>query len=276
MMRRILVGVTGAPTISAEIEYARDLALRHHAWLDLVSLIDIEPVTQIGGPLPFGAGHVAERLRDDQIRPSREAAESAINRFDTECAKAGVPIEVIRESGNPFTVFTDRSRYNDLSILAVRGWFDHRVVDEPVSALLGLVVRGVRPILSVPEVVRPIRRALICYDGSMEAAKAMKRFIQMRLWPDVSVHIACFDKPRREAEPLLDDATAYCRAHDYRTTAARIAGKPATAIPREAEQSDADVIVIGSSFHRALLHRVFSDTALKVIRSADRPVFMAH
>jgi hypothetical protein len=51
---------------------------------------------------------------------------------------------------------------------------------------------------------------MIAYSGSMESATAMKRFVQMRLWPDVELKIVTFHPSEDKAFELLREAEAYC------------------------------------------------------------------
>jgi nucleotide-binding universal stress UspA family protein len=275
MIKRILIGVSGTPASQAKMAYALDLAQRHGAELTLMSVIDVDRLARVG-PVPLGGAHYAARLRDVRVEESRDRALAAIADFEAAASAAGVAVHAIAREGDPFDLLTDAWRYQDLCLLGLRGWFNYGVVPEPENALLNLIVRGVRPILGIAEVARPVRKVLIAYDGSMGAARAMKRFIRTRLWPDVAVHIACFDKDEAEARPLLEDAAGYCRAHGHAPTVARVEAPPKTGILAHAIAEDADLIVLGGTYQQRLFARMFSDIALHVIRNADRPVFITH
>jgi len=275
VIKRILVGVTGTPAAPSKRQYTIDLARRHSAKLEILSVVDVERLSHVG-PVPLGAEHFAAHWREDRARRSHEAAETAIAEFEADCAAAGVPARVNREEGNPFEVLVSEWRYNDLTILGLRDWFDHAVVEEPESTLIDLVVRGVRPILAVPETARAVKTALVAYDGSKEAARAMKTFVQMNLWPDVAIHVVSFGESTREAQQLIDPAAAYCRDHGLQATAEHVPGRAAREILGHAARIGADIIVVGCSHHRVLLHRVFGATTLHVIQNADVPVFMSH
>ena len=152
--------------------------------------------------------------------------------------------------------------------------FEHGVIDEPSDALVRLVTEGVRPILAVSGQYRPIRKVLVAYSGSMESARAMRAFVQSRLWPDATVRIVAFDKSADEARQLLGDAAEYCRAHGIEPQCEQAAGNPRDALlPYAARSRGADLIVIGNSARRLLMQRLFGETALAVMRRADRPIF---
>ena len=139
-------------------------------------------------------------------------------------------------------------RYHDLCALRLRGWFNDGVVAEPEYALLHLVERGVRPILAVAENHRPIGTALIAYDGSSEAAKAMKRFIQMNLWQSCRAHIVIFSRPDDKRRQVLENAATYARSDDDVTaTTAPVDATPLEGIPAEADKVGSDLPVMATA-----------------------------
>jgi len=277
MVKSILVGVAGTPALPAKIAAALELAQRHDAAIDVISIVDIARLSQVG-PVPIGAGPYAQRIRARRIAASHELDEGAIAAFEAAGAEAGAPVRAIRAEGAPLDVLTAHWRYHDLCILGARGWFDHKVMDDPEGALLSVVTAGVQPILAVTERAQPIRRALIAYNGSPESAKAMKRFLQMGLWPDVEARILCVGAPKsgETAHALLADAARYCRLYGVEPSMAEADGSPTDAILAEAERMNADLIVLGAGYRRALISARFGGNALRLVRQSPIPLFFAH
>ena len=131
-----------------------------------------------------------------------------------------------------------------------------------------------RPIIAVSEKFQPIQKVLIAYSGSMASAKTMKRFVQMRLWPDVKLKIVTFQSSEDKAQQLLYDASEYCRAHGFHVECDSNPGSPKDFLLPMATQWQADMIVLGNSARNLLLKRVLGETALNIIRNADRPLFL--
>ena len=272
-MKRILVGISGTPATPCKIEYAIELAKRHGAKLDMLSVIDVDRLAHVG-PVPIGGTHFADRIRDDRVRQSHENAEKAIAAFKVKADAAGIDYTHVTAEGDPFELLAAHWRYNDLCLLGLRGWFDYGIMPDPHGVLIRLTKGGIRPILAVAETYRQVRTAVIAYNGSKEAASAMKRFVRLRIWPDMTLHILCLDPSKEKAAGLLGPAADYCRAHGYPVTTSHDTGDPAECILRHAQEVNADVLVLGSSYHRALLQSVFSDTALSVIQQSNIPIFM--
>ncbi|MDY6970474.1 MAG: hypothetical protein SVR08_17735 [Spirochaetota bacterium] len=128
-------------------------------------------------------------------------------------SKKRVKFTVLKETGNPFNLFLSHSRYHDLALLAIKGFFDYGIVKDPKEVLLKLIKEGIRPIIATSLEYRPVKKVLIVYSGSMESAKAMKRFVQLRPWNKCKINIVCYEKPEKEAETLLSDVMRYCNSH---------------------------------------------------------------
>lgn len=108
----------------------------------------------------------------------------------------------------------------------------------------------------------------------MESAKAMKRFVQLRLWPDARLKIMTFNPSDNEADRLVHDAADYCRAHAFQVDWQTNPGEPSVLLLASAALSQADMIVMGNSARSVFLRRALGDTALEAIRRAKIPLFL--
>ena len=118
-MKRILVGISGTPATPCKIEYAIELAKRHGAKLDMLSVIDVDRLAHVG-PVPIGGTHFADRIRDDRVRQSHENAEKAIAAFKVKADAAGIDYTHVMAEGDPFELLAAHWRYNDLCLLGLR------------------------------------------------------------------------------------------------------------------------------------------------------------
>ncbi len=275
MLKRLLVGIAGSPSIQSKIETTVALAKHHGAAITLMSIVDTGRLEHLG-MVPMGAGHAAHHLIQDRIRRSHQNAETGIQAFKARAAEEGVQARVIRGEGDPFALLTETWKTHDLCVLGLRGWFDHGIVDQPDNALLKLINGGVRPILGVSETHRPIRKVLVSYSGAMESAKAMKQFCQLRLLDDIALHILSVEDGHARAGSLVDDAAEYCRAHGFTVTTAIRTGKPSHVMLDEAAAQQCDALVMGSSHRQILLRQCFGSNVLHAVRNADIPIFLSH
>ena len=276
MIKRILVGLGGTDFTVSAIHQAVALATAHDAEITGVSVIDENRLTNVG-PVPIGGGTYAHDLAEHRLAKAKERVEWAVREFTKACSASGVRHQVLREVGEPFSLMIDQARYHDLMIFGLRSLFEFDLVDDPHDALVRLVQAGVRPLIAVSKDFSPapVKKVLIAYSGSMESAKTMKWFVQSRLWPDAKLRVVTFEHQADKAEQLVCDAADYCRAHGFETEEAYVPDSPKDHLLPYAAEWGADLIVVGNSAKNLLLRRLFGETALHVIRNADRPLFLS-
>jgi nucleotide-binding universal stress UspA family protein len=274
MLKRILVALSGTPYTESAIQHALALADAHDADVTGVTVTDLSRLANVG-PIPIGAAAAAHDLAEHRIHVTEERISEAIAKFQTACGVSGVGCTVDREAGDPTALLRSASRYNDITIFGLRGLFEYGVVHNPDDLLTGLIKHGVRPILAVAQEPRlNINRALVAYSGSMESAKAMKRFVQTRPWGDVAMHIASFDRKRSEADVLLADAASYCRAHGFEVETEYVDDRPSAALFPCAEANAADIIVMGSTSRTRLFQHMLGDLVLRAVRESPIPLYL--
>lgn len=275
MIRRILVGLGGTPLAGTATRYAVELAAAHSAEVTAVTLMGLASFDGDGFYLT-GVASEAKDWDDERDRLTRGALEEAVAAFERACEGADVPHRVLWESGDPLDRFVSTARYHDLVICGLRGLFDSGITAHPTDALVRLIRRGTQPILAVAEAHRRIRRVLIAYSGSPESARALRVFVQFRIWPGCELSIAAFGQDAAAADRLLTDAAAYCEAHGYTPRLHHGAKPPEHAILDAARAWAADLIVMGDGAHGVLARKILGDTLLHVVRQADRPLFLSH
>lgn len=274
MIKRILVALSGTPFTEASIAHAVELGRAHGAELTGVTDVDLARLANVG-PVPVGAGAAAQELIEQRLQLTQQHIEESIARFEAACGEAGLPHSVARETADPFDAIVSLWRYHDLTVAGLRGLFEYGVVHNPDDTLCRLIARGVRPLLAVARSARPVRRVLVAYNGSMESAKAMKRFVQMRIWPRVAIKIVCFELKAPDARTLLSDAARYCAAHGMQAEVEHVPGHAKEKLLEHASGWGADLIVMGTTSRARILRHLLGDTALHALRHAEVPLFLS-
>jgi len=116
---------------------------------------------------------------------------------------------------------------------------------------------------------------LIACNGSMESAKAMKRFVQMRLWPVPELKIVTFHPSTSKTDELMWAAEEYRGAHGFSVCHQSNPGDPKVLLLAAATLWQADMIVMGNSARSVLLRQVLGDTLLGTLRDTRSPLFLA-
>jgi nucleotide-binding universal stress UspA family protein len=274
MVRRILVALSGTPCTPVAIAQAIELAQRHEASVTGVTVVDLPSLSDVG-PIPLGGSAAAHSLAEHRMQITQERVEEEVADFEKACRDASISYAVDRESGDPFDLLLELWRYHDLTIIGLRGLFEYGVVHHPDDEIVRLIAHGVRPIIAVSNEHRPVNRVLIAYNGSPESAMAMKRFAQTRLWPDVTIKVACFGFDDDKALPLLTNAAAYLRAHGYEPEAESLPSYPKEGLLRHCREWKADLVVMGSTSRSRIMKLVMGETALEALIHADVPLFLS-
>lgn len=273
MIKRILLALGGAPFSAETVRRGIELAKAHGAKLTAVTILDTE-YWKLSTRVWMTAGEAAEIAASKPWLAVEQRVKRVVHDFETACRKADVPCETICPQRKPFQALASEARYSDLTIFGLQSMFAISLVPEVEQAVAQLIRGGVRPLLAVTQEPRPIRRVLITYNGSIESAKTMRQFIQMKLWPQVSLALAVFQQDTVAPDKLLTDAVAYCRAHGHDVDAQVVAGSAHDALLPHAR--DADLIVAGDSFRNVILRDLLGDTMSHMVRQTDKPLFISH
>ncbi|RPI81236.1 MAG: universal stress protein [Planctomycetaceae bacterium] len=275
MIKRILVGLAGTAYTPVAIERAVTLAQTHAAEVTGVTVLDSHRVRSLSGAAPPPRDEV-EAIHGSRRTITETRIAQSIRDFEVACQTAGIKFRVAEESGDAFTSLVDLARYHDLMVFGLRSIFDYEFhAGDPESILIRLVSAGVRPLVAVSETFHSISRVVIAYNGSMESAKAMKQFVQMRLWPGAELKIVTFHPSDSQALELLRAAEEYCRAHGFRVCHQSNTGDPKVLLLSAATLWQADMIVMGNSARSVLLRKVLGDTLLATLRDTQIPLFLS-
>jgi len=273
MLKRILVALTGTPGGITAVRHAVELAEARGARLTGVTLINPRKIRNVG-PVPIGAGAVANELREHRMAVAHEQMEEAIAQFRSACEASGIPHQVAVEEGDPYSHLLHLSRYHDLVAFGLHGLLAFGESSDSEGLLGTLVTSGVRPLLAITPEYRPIRRVMIAYSGSRESAKTMRRFAQIDPWPDVTVDVVTFRQPAGVGQQLLDDAAEYCRDHGFEARTEYVDLPPRDGILQYAREHDIDLIAMGYSVRSQLRRKLMGETGLHVLRQTERSVFL--
>lgn len=116
-------------------------------------------------------------------------------------------------------------------------------------------------------------RALLAYSGSRESIKAIGRFTQIELRPDLAVKTVTFAQSPEVADELSADVAGDCRVDGYDWEVEHVAGTPHKSLLQHATDWNADVIIVsklGASTVLCPEHAWIGDNGQR-----DRPSLLA-
>ena len=212
-------------------------------------------------------------VRTLAARASAEAL-AVRDEFDRRCAEAEVHGNLAIEVGAVTDMICDRARWNDLVVVNLAYPPSAAPVARLRNGFRALVQRCPRPILAVPQVVSPLSRALLAYDGSPKAQEALYVATYLSLQWKIPLTVVAVIEGEHGPDSPLDRAQHYLEAHGVATTYIEQSGPVAEAILRAAAAAASDLILMGGYGFNALLEAVIGSTVDQVLREAKQPVLI--
>jgi len=275
MLKKILVALSGTSCTQSAITHGVELAKQHNAELSGVTVFDPDRLTDVG-PVPMGGASAAHELAEHRLELASVNIEESISQFEQACENAGITHHVLKETGDSAARLLSAWRYHDLTVIGLRGLFEYGVLHDHGHLVLDVIGAGLRPLLAVSEEHRPIRSAMVAYEGSALSARAMKAFCMLGIWKPMPVTVACFIGQDGDPEELLTDAASYLKSHTFSPTIKRVEEKPRSAILGTMESCDADLLVMGAAKRTRIGRKMLGDTARFVLENSTRPIFLHH
>jgi nucleotide-binding universal stress UspA family protein len=278
MIKHIVVQVDQAPAARLRLEAAVALAAHFEAHLTAVYLV----------PEPFLRGITGYHLPDDVVREHVRHAEVEADTalaVVRETAGTRISFEAIKEVG-PLerlpTLFARFVRSADLSVVGEPNR-ESGGTDDAALVEVAFMDTG-RPALVVPQTGAPTlppRRALVAWDGSREAARAVHDALPLlAAAQDVVILTAMTSRqdPALGRQPGADLAEQLKRHR----VAARVKvvqsgdGSIADLIIAQAGEESADLIVMGGYGHSRLRELMLGGVTRHMLERMTLPVLIAH
>ena len=276
--RTILVHVDRAPGAEARIKLAALLAERENAHLTGTAMSGVPRFMYAGDPFDASGAIIA-----DYLEIAAQRAKEALARFDTLTARLGVSsVEQRHSKDDEYAGLCLQARYADLVVLgqAAPGGAEASLLrDLPEHVIL----HSGKPVLVVPyagEFPTLGERALVAWDGSLEAAHAVTAAIPLLQRSSKAVLAVFGAQPGHDGhgeEPGADIAL-YLARHGVRVEVQRHP-EPADiggAILALAAGLDADLLVMGAYGHSRLRELMVGGATRTILDNMKLPVLMAH
>jgi nucleotide-binding universal stress UspA family protein len=273
----MLVGLDGSPYSASAAELGLRWARRFGALLVGLGVID-EPTIRGGELVPF-TGVFAKRPGDEvRMREARVQVEGFLDRFALRCAEAGVPAKVLEDVGLPWEQVLLQAQRYDLVLLGQRTHFHFETQRSPCETLRKVLKHSPRPVVTAPEKLGGGEVALVAYDGSMQAARALQAFLASGLGDGQEVHIVSVAEEYAEAAGHAGRAAEFLRFHEVDAQVHPVASyEPAAEVLLErARGLNAGLLVLGAYGRPALQEFFLGSVTRTVLDRGAVPLFLYH
>ncbi len=220
-----------------------------------------------------------EALRPLGLHVTRDehstAAQAVAREFVERCAAAGVPGECAIETGAIDRAIRERTRLVDLVAIQI----NHPPGKSPLARLasgLRTILRcSIRPVLTVPFVVERIERVLLAYDGSRKAEEALYLAAYLTARWRLALSVVTVLDREASAEAVRLRAFRYLERRQIAAGYILERGDPTAAIVHAAEQTRADLLLMGGYGHRnPLSDLVIGSTTEAILRARRLPTLI--
>jgi nucleotide-binding universal stress UspA family protein len=187
---------------------------------------------------------------------------------------AGVPLETRAEEGVPSQVIADLGRAHDLIIMGKRGEHAKWGRDLLGSTAEQVARRSASPVLLVEAAHRPLVRAMVMFDGSDPANRALKLAGDLATHAGLALKVVTVDDDEDRGRRTQSEARAYLTSSGVPAEYEVMAGKPTNVASALPAAEPLDLVIIGMRGHSALHDLILGSTAEHVMRGVSLPILL--
>jgi nucleotide-binding universal stress UspA family protein len=285
MYADILVPTDGSDHAERAAEHAGWLADRFGATVHLLAAVDIQAAAG-----PFGAGGVDARF----VEQLESGAEAALDAVETAAGDVPTTRETVREAPSGAILEHAESTGVDLVVMGTHGRTGaRRLVAGSVTE--NVVRQAAAPVLVVHAVDPPLAEryedVVLTSDGSEPAGVAVDHGLSLAERDGARVHAlsvvnlggmarAAEDAEvlewrsylERAAEETTDTVAERARSAGLEAVAAVRGGSPVDALVEYADETGADLLVVGTHGRRGVDRLLLGSTTERLVRRAGVPV----
>ncbi|WP_043711409.1 universal stress protein [Novilysobacter defluvii] len=262
---------------------------RHAAWaaakldapLELVHVLDRDlrsPAVDLTGNLVLGTSEaLLAELADLDERRGRLAQERGrllLEQARNFAAKEGADATTLLRHGGLVDVLGEQEPGVRLFVLGKRGERDGFARGHLGSQLERVVRAARRPVLVAAGGFRPIRRALLAFDGSPTARKAVGVVAGSPLFDGLQLQLVMVAHGGEAEDGLLESARRELSGAGRDATAVRLSGDPEEVISEYVAEQGIDLLVMGAYGRSRIRQLIVGSTTTAMLRSASVPVLL--
>ncbi|HET7503327.1 MAG TPA: universal stress protein [Kofleriaceae bacterium] len=272
----ILVCLEGSPSTARAIEVALELARSLPATLVGLAVVD-EPDIVAGAATSIG-GASFRRDRDAALlEDARERARDWLDGLIARGQAAGVAVRALELAGRPAELILEEAPRHDLIVLGRDVNFRFETQDRDRYTRDRILRRAGKPILVVPDPLAITgTAAMVCYDGSPAAIRALHGFAASGLARGRRVHVATVHDDGATAYEIAARGCALLAEHGVEAVPENVVSTesiPGALLTRRAALG-AGLIVLGGYVPSPLARLVWGSVTHELLEHTVVPVFL--
>ena len=277
MLRTILIGLDESASGNCAVELGIRWAKRYDALLAAIAIVD-EPTIRRPEPVPIGGGAFKVDRDTTLLEDAHNRVDKMLSRFVQRCTEQQVRHETVKEIGEPGLRILERSKVHDLIIVGQQANFHFETQDQE-DETIGLLMReSSRPVVTTPETLTDSSLAVVAYNGSPQADRALQAFVTLGLAAEYEIQVLTADTDGSAAGSLARQAVEYFKLHDITAHVypSAPAGSVSAAIVQAVQELRAGLLVMGACGGSWLREKLLGSTTAEVVAASPVPVFLTH
>lgn len=276
MINSVLVPVDSSAHAHAALEHALELCSAYRARMTGLHVLDIRYLEM---PPYLDYSYAFEAVPPtfaslDVMEKFRIKSEHLLNDVREAVERAGLSVETRTEEGVPSQVIADVGDAHDLIVMGKRGEHAKWGRDLLGSTAESVARRSATPVLLAESASRPMKRALVLFDGSHPANRALKLAADLALHTMVELKILTADDDAARGRATQEEARSYLGPLSVQATYALMSGRAVKATASVLNEDPVDVVILGMRGHSALHHLILGSTAEQLMRAVELPILL--
>jgi nucleotide-binding universal stress UspA family protein len=213
------------------------------------------------------------RLEEADARLQVERGRVLLAASEERLRSAGVDdVRVLHRHGGIVETILEREADARVVVIGKRGASQEFATDHIGSKIERVVRASAKPILIAARAVEPPKVAVLAYDGSPAAGRALERCANSPLFAGMPVHVVVAGPDDARHRTLLNGAADALAGHQSSKTLRQ--GKPEAVIADVIAATPGAILVMGAYGHSALRTLIVGSTTTALIRIVHVPVLL--
>lgn len=281
MTRKIIALVDGSTYSKSVCDHAAWIARNGACAVELMHVLGRREGgagSDLSGALSLGArSALLEELASLDERRAKLAiarGRAILEDASTLLEEAGVEATGHLRHGDLIEAIAEKEGEAEMIVIGKRGEAADFAKGHLGSNLERIVRAASKPLFIASRAFRPIRKALVAYDGSASAMRAVDAVARSPLYADLGIGVVTAGSETDAVKKGLEDAKALLSAAGHDAETFIVPGQPEEALAKLIEESEFDHLVMGASGHSRLRSLFVGSTSMEMIRTCKAPILL--
>jgi nucleotide-binding universal stress UspA family protein len=276
MIASVLVAVDSSGYAKSAEEHAAAVSTAYRARVTGLYVLDIRYVEM---PPYVDYSYTFEGVSPtlaalDVMESFRAKSERILGDLHDALAAKGLVVETRAEEGVPSQIIADVGGAHDLIVMGKRGEHAKWGRDLLGSTAENVARRSATPVLLVEAEYRPLRTALVMFDGSRPSNRALKSAADLASRMGLTLTVLTADDDREKGRATQAEAADYLGHLEFDADFVVHPGRAAKTAAAVLAKAPADLVILGMRGHSVLYELILGSTAEQLMRSVELPVLL--